>query len=478
MLHIPLLRFGVPYKSVDVAATPHHRTREPFVEISQANVGLISRDLLKQPEARAALQRHSVAELIAMCRAAAPVFLGDTLPVGDAQQTPQDYLEQLNATTGMPFVMGRRNMGRVAAVLENMESILRGLSRGVDFATFDRGPFFPRAQALGVVLPNNSPGVHGLWLPSIPLKTPLVLRPGSAEPWTPYRLIQSLIKVGVPREAFCFYPSGHAGAGEIVRSTGRSMFFGDVTAVGTVAGDPRVELHGPGYSKLYIGPDQIDRWKDYIDLIAASVVENGGRSCVNASGVWVPSHAEEIAEALAQRLATIEPRAADDDRAEIAPFVDPAVAQRISQQIDAGLYEEGAEDVTAQYRAGSRVAEKDGATFLLPTVVRCDRSSHPLANREFLFPFVSVVQMAPEEVAAAPACFGPTLVVTALTGERATIDRLLGSDLVGRLNLGPIQTNKIVWDQPHEGNLFEHLYGRRAFQNGDGSNLFMGLPHR
>jgi hypothetical protein len=26
------------------------------------------------------------------------------------------------------------------------------------------------------------------------------------------------------------------------------------------------------------------------------------------------------------------------------------------------------------------------------------------------------------------------------------------------------QTNTIVWDQPHEGNLFEHLYSRRAFQ--------------
>ena len=474
MLHIPLLRFGVPYRSVDVATAPHHRTRQPFVEISQANVGLISRDLLRQQDARAALQRFTAAELTEMCKAASPVFLAGSLPIGDAVQTPQDYLEQLNATTGMPFVMGRRNMSRVAAVLENMASILRGLTRGLDLDVIDQGfgdvdgsavSFFPRAQALGVVLPNNSPGVHGLWLPAVPLKMPLVLRPGSAEPWTTYRLIQALIKVGVPRESFCFYPSGHAGAGEIVRSTGRSMFFGDVAAVGTAAGDPRVELHGPGYSKLFIGPDRISRWRDYVDLIAASVLENGGRSCVNASGVWVPSHAAEIADALADRLAKVQPRAADDDNAEIAPFVDPAVAARVSQQIDAGLYEAGAEDVTARYRKGSRVVEKDGATFLLPTVIRVDSTSHPLANREFLFPFVSVVQMTPEETAAVPECFGPTLVVTALTDDRQTIGRLLSSDLVGRLNLGPIQTNRIVWDQPHEGNLFEHLYGRRAFQH-------------
>ena len=38
------------------------------------------------------------------------------------------------------------------------------------------------------------------------------------------------------------------------------------------------------------------------------------------------------------------------------------------------------------------------------------------------------------------------------------------SPLVGRLNLGAIATNQIRWDQPHEGNLFDHLYARRAFQ--------------
>jgi hypothetical protein len=67
-------------------------------------------------------------------------------------------------------------------------------------------------------------------------------------------------------------------------------------------------------------------------------------------------------------------------------------------------------------------------------------------------------------MASMPACLGPTLVVTALTKDQDLIDRLLRSDLIGRLKLGPIKTNTIVWDQPHEGNLFEHLYGRRAFQ--------------
>ena len=151
------------------------------------------------------------------------------------------------------------------------------------------------AKALGVVLPSNSPGVHGLWIPAISMKMPLVLRPGGTEPWTPFRLIQALMKAGVPGDAFNYFPSDHAGAGEIARRTGRSMFFGDVGAVGSVAGDPRVELHGPGYSKLLFGADLAPLWRDYLDVMALSVAENGGRSCVNASGVWTPAHGRELA---------------------------------------------------------------------------------------------------------------------------------------------------------------------------------------
>jgi acyl-CoA reductase-like NAD-dependent aldehyde dehydrogenase len=339
------------------------------------------------------------------------------------------------------------------------------LDRGFGELNGQAVSFAPRSHALGVVLPSNSPGVHGLWVPAIPLKMPLVLRPGGSEPWTPYRLLQALMASGVPPEACSYYPSDHAGAGEIVRRCGRSMFFGDVGAIGTVAGDPRVELHGPGYSKVLIGADMVDRVATHLDAIVASVAANGGRSCVNASGVWLPAGAgAAVAEALARQLATIEPRAADDPQAAIAPFVDPAVARRISQQIDAGLSEPGADEVTARVRPGPRLVETRGCTYLLPTVIHCQSPSHPLANREFLFPFVSVVELPPAEMETMPAPMGPTLACMVLTEDPALIDRVLGSETISRLNLGAIPTNEIRWDQPHEGNLFEHLYVRRAFQ--------------
>ncbi len=478
MIHIPILRHGVPYTSLDVIRIPHHRTREAFAEMSQVNPGIIRRELRDetQADARAALARIPFDRLLEICARAADHFLNDTLPLGDERQTADDYVRQLSATTGMPHVMVRRNMTKIAGVMKEMGTVLRGLTRALDLSLLDAGfgehaghalSFYPRTQSLGVVLPSNSPGVHSLWVPAIALKTPVVLKPGSAEPWSPFRIAQAFIKAGCPPEAFCYFPADHAGAGEILRRTGRSMFFGDVSAVGSWEGDPRVEIHGPGHSKVLIGNDQLESWEEHAALIAGSIADNGGRSCVNASGVWVAaSHAERVAVKVAERLVEIIPRPTDDEKAGLAPFADPRVAERISQQIDAGLDTPGAREITARLRNGPRLVEFDGCTYLLPTVVLCDSADHPLANREFLFPFAAVVKVSPDEMSAMPEPMGKTLVVCALTQDRALIDRLLMSSLVDRLNVGPIPTNVISWDQPHEGNLFEHLYARRSYQAG------------
>jgi hypothetical protein len=60
---------------------------------------------------------------------------------------------------------------------------------------------------------------------------------------------------------------------------------------------------------------------------------------------------------------------------------------------------------------------------------------------------------------------GPTLVVTAITKDPKLIQTLVSSPRIDRLNIGAMPTNQVSWDQPHEGNLFEHLYARRAFQH-------------
>jgi hypothetical protein len=485
VVHIPLLRRGRPYRSLDTVRTPHYRTGEPFVEISQANVGLIRRDLLDQEMARALLAGFTTQELFGMCARAADLFAAFPLPLGDTTQWPEDYVRQVSATTGLPHVMVRRNKHKIQTVLAEMETVVNGLTRNLDLRVLDTGhaeglSYFPRGESLGVVLPSNSPGVHSLWAPAFALKTPLVLKPGAAEPWTPYRIIQALIHAGAPPEAFGYYPADHAGAAEILRRCGRGMVFGDVSSTRPWQGDPRIEVHGPGYSKIVIGEDCAAEWEQYLDVMVSSILENSGRSCINASGVWAPpSHAAEIAEALAARLAAVVPRDEADEQAQIAPFANRALAERISQTIDGELDGDSARDVTASFRQGPRLANFQGCAYLLPTIVLCDSPVHPLANREFLFPFASVVPVSQDAI---PRALGPSLVVTAITHDRGLIARLLASPDVGRLNLGAIPTQRISWDQPHEGNLFDHLYARRAFQREDSGTESPAqagsLPHK
>jgi hypothetical protein len=480
MIHLPILRWGVPYRSVQVATVPDFRTRAPYAALSQANTGLIRRDLRGQAEARATLAAIPVADLVRMAGLAADHFLHDTLPLdpfAGTTQSPEDYVSHVSATTGMPWANVRRNMAKVHGVLSKVEEVLGGLMRGIDLSVVDTGigqadgrmvSFYPRTEALGIVLPSNSPGVHSLWAPATVLKMPLVLKPGTAEPWTPYRIIQAWVKAGLPREVFGYYPTDHAGGHEILLRCGRGMVFGDVASTKRWQSDPRVEVHGPGYSKVVIGPDMADDWERYLDVIAESIASNGGRSCVNASGVWVTKHGDAIAEGLAARLARVTPREADDPDAVLAPFADPTVPTRVSAIIDAELAAVGpdgqtaraARDVTAASRGEARVVDHAGGTYLLPTVIRCDRT-HSLANREFLFPYASVVEVDAGEL---PSCLGPTLVATVITADRAFADRFVASPHVDRLNLGAIPTTQIGWDQPHEGNLFEHLYARRAIQ--------------
>ena len=59
---------------------------------------------------------------------------------------------------------------------------------------------------------------------------------------------------------------------------------------------------------------------------------------------------------------------------------------------------------------------------------------------------------------------GPSLVVTVISEDDRFIEQAIASSNIDRLNIGPLPTSRVQWDQPHEGNLFEFLYRRRAIQ--------------
>ena len=470
--HLPVLRLGRSYESLDKVEVKDHRSGEVRAAVSTVNAGILRKDFRRIGEAQAALWKFTVAQLIDISAKAGGHFLNGTLPFGDKghTQSAEEYVATLSGTSGLPHVMVRRNMQKIHHALTEMRTVLNGLSRGLDFSIIDAGfgeqfgtklSFFPTTQALGLVMPSNSPAVNSLWLPAIALKTPVIIKPGKEEPWTPYRLIQAFIAAGAPAEAFGFYPTDHEGAGEILRSCGRALIFGDKATTDQYAHDPSVQVHGPGWSKILVGDDCIENWRDYLDVMASSIADNGGRSCINASAIVVPKYAAEIADALAQKLGPIQPTSPDDPDARLSGFANVKMADFIDAQIDDGLKAPGADDATAKYRGGPRKVLHDGGTYLRPTIVRCDSFVHPLANKEFLCPYASVVQCAQRDMLSQ---IGYSLAVSAITKDAAFIEQLTAFPDIERLNIGPVSTMKISWDQPHEGNMFEFLWKRRSIE--------------
>lgn len=470
MLHLPVIRWGRPYESLDAAEVVHFETGEPIARVSHAIGGIVRKDLLSARRARRALLEVPVDELLRMCQKAGELYASATLPMGDGAQSPEDFVRQQSASTGMPENMCRANMEKNRFVLGEMPDILAALTRGLDLAVLGRGygvergvpvSFQAQASVVGAVLPSNSPGVHTLWLPIVPMQIGLALKPGASEPWTPYRVASAFFEAGVPREAVSIYPGPHEVGDAVLNGCRRCMVFGGQETIDKYKRNPNVQPHGPGFSKILLGDDVVDRWEDYLDVMVESVLANGGRSCINASGIWASRRGREIADALARRLAPIQPRPAADPEAQLAAFTTPGMADAVHAMIEADVAHPKCRDVTAEIRGESRLVKRGRCDYLLPTVLYCESPDAPAANKEYMFPFVSVVECPQREMVDR---IGPTLVCTAITDDEDFKLDLLEAPHVDRLNVGPVPTCRINWLQPHEGNLVEFLFRNRAYQ--------------
>jgi acyl-CoA reductase-like NAD-dependent aldehyde dehydrogenase len=473
MLHLPVLRWGQPYTSMDVDPVVHFATGELIANVSRANGGLIQRDMRKAARAREVLLDFTIDDLIERSGKAGDLYMNATLPMGDGSQTPDEFVRAQSASTGLPERMCRANMKKNEFVLSQMRRILTSLTRGLDLEVLSRGhgeergvPISYQAQSpvLGLVLPSNSPGVHTLWLPVIPLQVGLVLKPGPQEPWTPFRMAEAFFAAGIPRESIAVYPGlGDVGAA-VLDNCGRNLIFGGAATVDRYRGNRAVQAHGPGFSKILIGDDQIDRWETFLDVMVDSVFVNSGRGCINCSGIWASRHTREIADAIARRLADVRPLPPDHPDASLAAMTVPGAGEAIANEIDRDLEQPGVTDVTARYRDGARLAKEGRADYLLPTVVHCESPDAAIAKREYMFPFVTVVQCPEAKILAS---IGPTLVATGITCNPAFRRSLVDAVHIDRLNLGPVPTTELNWLQPHEGNLIDFLFRARAFQTAE-----------
>jgi acyl-CoA reductase-like NAD-dependent aldehyde dehydrogenase len=469
MLNIPVIRWGKPYDSLDKDTIKHFVTGEPIAQVSQSNRGLIERDMRFAHKAREILRQFTIDDIINRIKKAADLYESATLPIGDGQQTPEDFARQQSSSTGLPEHMCRMNMPKNSFVLRNMDKILESLTRGLPMDILSRGygsesrgvtvSYQAQAPVLSAVLPSNSPGVHTLWLPAIPLQLGLVLKPGPQEPWTPLRVFSAFTAAGLPAEVWGIYPGGPDAGAAVLGSASRAMIFGGTATVEQYKGNPRVQAHGPGFSKILIGDDMVDEWEKHIDLMAESIFINSGRGCINCSGIWASRHTKEIASALAKRLGPVEVKPPDDPTAGLAAFTVHGQAKAVWGLIETELKEAGVTDMTGEY--GARLVELERCAYLRPVIAHCEAPENAIAKKEYMFPFSTVVKCPQADMLSK---IGPTLVGTIISKNEQFIRQCVDATHIDRLNVGPIPTTRLNWLQPHEGNIIDFLYRNRALQ--------------
>jgi acyl-CoA reductase-like NAD-dependent aldehyde dehydrogenase len=468
-MHLTAFRFGRPYESLERSQLVHFLTGEPIAEVSQVGGAIVGRDLQKAGRARQALLALDPEAVVERLQTAGNLYAHGTLTVGGVPQSPDDFVRQQSATTGLPESLCRANMQKNLFVLSNMDRMLDALSRGLPPEILWQGygrehrdvvvSYQVQSPVLGLVLPSNSPGVHTLWLPVIALGVGLLLKPGGQEPWTPYRMAAAMIEAGIPAEAIGLYPGAtDVGAG-ILAGCRRSMIFGSAKTVEQYRGNPNVQVHGPGFSKILLGDDCVDDWEQYIDVMVESVAANSGRGCINASAIYASRHTKEIAAAVAERIGPIEVKPPDDAEARLAAFTVPGAAKAIWGQIEGLLGAAGVSHATAGY--GERFVEGERCGWLRPVVAHAASPDPEITRAEYMFPFVTVVECPQSSLLER---IGPTLVATAITDDPALRQSLIDCTHIDRLNFGCIPTTKLDWLQPHEGNIIDFLYRSRALQ--------------
>jgi len=314
-----------------------------------------------------------------------------------------------------------------------------------------------RGEVFAVHAAGNGPGVHGLWPQALALGYRVAVRPSRREPLTAHRLVTTLRQNGLRAEDAVYLPTDHDGADEVIRSADIAMVYGGQDVVDKYAHDPTVVVNGPGRAKILVTAEK--DWRDYIDAIVDSIANLGGMACVNTTAVLYEGDPAPLAEAIAERLAAIEPLPSEDERA-ILPTQSIDKATALASYLAAK-----AAGTTPLLGADQVVAPVgDGYAALRPALhLLTEPGSGSLTDKlniELPFPCAWV---APWSRAAGIAPLRHSLVVNAITGDDDLIDDLLGEPTVTNVYCGRHPTYYGAAHVPHDGFLADALMRNKGF---------------
>ncbi len=470
-MNIGLLRAGENYFTIEQSPVYSYKGKK-IASVSQTNIETLRWDLKQHEAFKNHYQKMKLAEMISIFKMAGKLFAEEKIEMGSEKLGPEGYARMYSLSTGAPISVPLKMLNRIKDTFNRMEKLLEFQAMDGNIKVYEQGYTFrygkkigwvPRGRNLGVVTPSNHPFVNFIWTIACAMGYPVVLRPSLDDPFTPLRLINSLILAGMPHASFHFYPGPHTLVKEIVTLCDLSMIFGGPNMSRDYSDKKSVKFFGPGKSKIIIGEDYADRVAEIVDLSVLSMMKDGGRGCINLSAIITTKNARNIAKGIASKIASIEVADPVEEESIIGAFKNKSAALSINTQIESEINKDSI-DVTASLRNSSRMIDAFGTTFLLPTVVLCRRYKDSLFGKEFPFPFITVTEVAYEEIIDAAS---GSLVVTLLSEDEKLYRDLLLCPDIAKVYCGTIPTTYIDFDEPHDGFISEFLFRTKALKGGE-----------
>jgi acyl-CoA reductase-like NAD-dependent aldehyde dehydrogenase len=424
---------------------------------------------------------HELAELslvpsLFVTRAMAALHKADTMPLderlaalaraGEAHATgtvdgmsAADHQSIVSRTSGMPISVVRSAAGAIArGAAEAYHSVQYARPVGAvndwrdPLTRTGRAVWTRRGDVFAVHAPGNHPGVHALWLEALALGYRVAVRPSRRDPFTPHRLISALRTAGFGDDQVVLLPTGYDAADAILRGADLAMAYGGEDVMRKYAAQTKMLPQGPGRSKILLTAD-VD-WREHLDVIVDSISHEGGRGCVNTTAVFVEGDTTTVAQAVAERLATL-PSLPPEDPHAVLPVLPVAEAQKLERYLLAKAAG------TVPWLGGDGVVDElgDGSAAMRPAVHELDRPDAEQAGIELSFPCVWI---APWTHDAGLEPLKETLVLTAITHDTRLVDALVGEPTISNVYIGDHPTYWIEPGIPHDGYLAEFLMRTKA----------------
>ena len=423
------------------------------------------------------LQNMPIDEIIDIFCEAGQIFTQDML-INGISTSLDEWSELITLSTGMPirYVNNALNMIPHIFTRQQLRRLLQANSPTGDLAIFDefvgvrgntRFGWSPRGMNVGIGLPGNHPAVSLLGT-LIPLfKIPALIRASSSEPFTSFRICKALWEAGLPYESLFHFVTDHSTVDTIIRQSDLGIIFGNEWILKAYENNSKIKTFGPGRSKVLLEIEDMSstHFDLAVELAYQSIHYDGGRGCINSSGVCYnsPQMYNEFKMKLAEKLAKLEPLDPLDPRAEI-PAMDPDAARGLYKFIK-GRMTGKINNLTAELRGEQDFLKvENNLAYLMPTLLELDES-HPMRTDEYPFSFGTIYR--PDDYLVEE-LMEDTLSLAYLTDNPSNAKRLLNIPSIKKVFVND-QSFTMDIAAPHEGHMCDFLYGTKA-SNFDGIN--------